>query len=227
MHWSRQVLRMTGTRSETHNVPMPTRPPSVHPLPPPGPQTPSLADSGAGAPPPSTSPADGLHAILLETLSGLEFDDVIEIRDGMGSSLEALFPRRGLRWTCRLNSRRFRGDGAEPRTLILPFGDDSTDLFVANGILMRVPPRLVRTLLGEMSRISRRYIVLLDWFRLPSSGVLGGPTWVHDYRTALGDAGMTLRNVILLEGGSQRLYVAEHNEIQATVEVGQAVAVQF
>jgi len=222
-----RVLSMTAPRNEALNPHMPTRPHAVHALPlgrPPNALPPRLGGRSAQRFP---GPAERLRARLLEILGELEFEDVVEIGDGVGFPREALFPQRSHVWTCRLDSSRFRSKGAELGTPTLPFGDDSTDLIIASGILMRVPPPLVRGIIEEMSRITRHYVVLVDWFRLPSSGVLGGPSWVHDYPTPLADAELALRNVILLEGGSQRLYLAEKAKDQAIGGFAQPVACHF
>ena len=110
-----------------------------------------------------------------EVLSGLTLPRVVEVGCNRGHNLIALAellgesseivgiePNRYARELARQASPKFgvlEGNGSE-----LPFRDGYADLVFTAGVLIHVPPAVLPGVLREIARVSRRYVLALEYF---------------------------------------------------------------
>ncbi|MEK6911233.1 MAG: class I SAM-dependent methyltransferase [Candidatus Thermoplasmatota archaeon] len=117
-----------------------------------------------------------------------------EVGCGFGRIGERISGRAGVRWVGADLSRdqlveaRGRSAPIRPRLLeasatALPFRDSSADLVLAVEVLMHIPPEQIKSALAELWRVSRRYILHIDWFEDYLIGYGTAWSWVHDYTT--------------------------------------------
>ena len=109
----------------------------------------------------------------MEILRPLKFRFVGEIGCGFGRLGPHLIEWFGATWTGVAVSRdqlaEARGrDGHIRPALVeasadtLPFADESFDLVLAVELLMHIPPERIQSVLREIWRVARRYVVHLD-----------------------------------------------------------------
>ena len=63
----------------------------------------------------------------------------------------------------------------------IPFYDKSFDVVFADAVLMYVAPIAIRQAIGEMVRIAKKGIVLIDWYDEARDGIIKDFHWARNY----------------------------------------------
>jgi len=128
--------------------------------------------------------------------------------------------RNGKKWIgadlsrAQLQEARRREASLAPRLLQasadgLPLRDRSSDLVLAVELLMHIPTNRIEAVLRELWRVSRRYIVHLDWFEDYLKGFETGWCWVHDYSSLWKSMGIPAKEIRLKSSKLQSVFVVE------------------
>lgn len=160
--------------------------------------------------------AKGLETVL----KSLDYRDFIEVGCGFGRITQLLKERPGavgcgidlsidqLRSAeAFLGTREVslvQGDAAH-----LSFRNESADLVLASEVLMHLPPEDFREALAEMVRISRRYVVNIDWYESYAVGAIGTNAWIHDYPSVYAALGLPVMTFSPHERTLQLIFVAD------------------
>ena len=110
---------------------------------------------------------------LVELLSGIEFQSLLEVGCGFGWNLGYLkekFPDKDLVGCDFSNpqlekAKRLYGDGIQfefADASSMPYGSRSFDVVMTVGCLIHVPPKRIRRVVQEIQRVAKSYIVLME-----------------------------------------------------------------
>ena len=168
-------------------------------------------------------------AELLDILGALSFRSVGEIGCGFGRLGSQLTESWGARWTgadlsrgqlveARERDERIRPFLVEASAEALPFTGGAFDLVLAVEMLMHIPPERIGSVLKELWRVARLYVVHLDWFEdyLVDHGT--GWCWVHDYPRLWEALGATATEVRLRSTRIQSAFVVSKPLILADAD---------
>ena len=155
---------------------------------------------------------------LAEILKGLQFHSVAEVGCGFGRIGERLVDRSGVRWVGadlsrnQLMEARRRNPSLRPRLVeasagALPLRDGAFDLVLGVEVLMHIPPDRIATVLRELWRVSRRYILHLDWYEDYLAGYGSEWSWVHDYPRLWKSLGASPEELRIKVAGLQRAFL--------------------
>lgn len=128
-----------------------------------------------------------------ELLDGLDVDAILEVGCNRGHNLVALdalgYLALGVepgeyarQIACERDFNVIAGNIYD-----LPFPDRDADLVFTSGVLIHVPPDKILEALGEMARVSARYLLAIEYHadtetEVPYRG-LDGMLWRRDYRS--------------------------------------------
>jgi SAM-dependent methyltransferase len=160
---------------------------------------------------------------LSEVFRSLEFDSAAEVGCGFGRILKRVLgplsvPLIGIDLSLdQLTEARdyaptMRGRIASGIAEKLPLRDKSVDLVLASEVFMHLDPEQVALALSEARRVSRKYVVNVDWFEDYMVGSQVGHCFVHDYPALYRGLGLKVRKVPLPEGLLQSIFVADLQE---------------
>jgi trans-aconitate methyltransferase len=140
------------------------------------------------------SPIRPAHAAqeraLKSVLAGLEFDSALEVGCGLGRITAML-------GTDDLTAIDIGADQVVVTRQRVPSAvveqariqdyepDRQWDLVLASEVLMHIPPDDIQAVVDKLQRLSRRWVVTLDWTEPITRRVLPH-TWLHDYRSLFG-----------------------------------------
>jgi ubiquinone/menaquinone biosynthesis C-methylase UbiE len=147
---------------------------------------------------------------LLQELAAIPWQSLLEVGCGFGWHLRTIqltYPDRRITgtdfsWSQLEEGREYvRGTGvalgqADARRL--PFPDNSVDLVLTSGLLVCIHADELAHVLGELKRVTRRSVVLLEYARehmdLPARrALMDQADWHgHNYSRALAEAGLRL-----------------------------------
>lgn len=157
---------------------------------------------------------------LLDVLRGLEFRSVGEVGCGFGRIGMALKDCFNVVWTGfdlsrdQLTTLRSRSAPLGARAVVasagrLPLGDEIVDLVLTVEMMMHIPPERVKTVMAELFRVARRYVVHLDWYEDYLPGYETGWCWMHDYPGLWQSMGVTPRQIRVRSTGIQSVFIVE------------------
>ena len=82
----------------------------------------------------------------------------------------------------------------------MPFDDDEFDVCLADAVLMYVGPDKIDDAINEMVRVSKKGIIILDWYDEESnSGVVKNHHWTRNYKKLLENKGLEVRKEKITE----------------------------
>lgn len=135
---------------------------------------------------------------LIEALSQLDFDSVLEVGCGFGRIGELIVKEWPKVTYTGIDPSPEQLEGAKKRVpagqlseaTIADFDADSRkwDLVLAVEVLMHIPPDSVAQAVGKLKRLSARYVVTLDWNTDLGPVPIDPINWLHDYAKLLGPA---------------------------------------
>jgi ubiquinone/menaquinone biosynthesis C-methylase UbiE len=158
--------------------------------------------------------------VLLDVLRGLEFRTYTEVGCGFGRILKrvvdtfapnavgvdlSLDQLREARAYVPTAAGRLAAGVAER----LPLRDGSTDLVLASEVLMHLDPEQVATAIREMARVTRRYIVSVDWYENFMVGEQVQHNFVHDYSALYAREGFSVRQIPVGGFTLHSMFIAE------------------
>ncbi len=155
---------------------------------------------------------------LMEILSSLSFETVVEVGCGFGRVGAQVIGRFGGSWTgvdlsraqleeARRQHPSLGGAVVEATSTHLPIRSRACDLAVSVEMLLHIPPDRILEALKELLRITRRYVVHLDWYEDYLVGHQTGWCWVHDYPALWRSIGAEVREVRLKSTGIQSVFL--------------------
>ena len=128
---------------------------------------------------------------LLEALSEIEFESVLEIGCGFGRITQLVRPLASDYVAIDVShdqireARRLVPDVTYITSSIQNFVPHrSWDLVLAVEVLMHIPPDEVREVIRKMERMSQSWVVTVDW-ALPIDRRPSSHNWLHDYDALL------------------------------------------
>lgn len=155
---------------------------------------------------------------LIGHLRDLRFQTTLEVGCGFGRIGLQLVNEFQTPWVgvdlsrsqlleARRHAESLRSSLVEASAEALPFPDKSFDLVLAVEVLMHVPPERIDSVMKELRRVARKYVVHLDWFEGYLRGYHTGWCWVHDYPTIWKALGMEATEYQMSSTGIQRAFI--------------------
>ncbi|MDZ7587002.1 MAG: class I SAM-dependent methyltransferase [Patescibacteria group bacterium] len=132
------------------------------------------------------------HQWLLKTITRLDPQTILEVGCGFGRNLKFLLhhgldPRRlaGVDFSQVMLHKAKRNLGkklslTKASVLKLPFQAKKFDLVFTHGLLMHLPPPDLPQALVELTRVSKKYLIIIEEIRVQPRQ-LNYFTWAHDY----------------------------------------------
>ncbi len=130
------------------------------------------------------------HQWLWQTIKTLKPDSILEAGCGFGRNLKFLIDNNisANRLTGVDVSLTLLAQAKLPKSiqliranvLHLPFSAKSFDLVFTHGLLMHLPPRQLPKALSELTRVSKKHLILIEEIR-SRPRQLNYFTWAHDY----------------------------------------------
>jgi len=78
---------------------------------------------------------------------------------------------------------------------VLPFVEKSFDIVLADAVLMYIDSTHIESMIGEMDRVSKKAIVVCDWYDESLKGVVKDFHWARDYGKLLEVLGYKVEKV--------------------------------
>jgi SAM-dependent methyltransferase len=159
---------------------------------------------------------------LLDLLRGLDIHVYAEVGCGFGRVLkrvaEALSPAMvGLDLSIdQLREAREYAPSAASCLIAgdlehLPLRAQSVDLVLASEVLMHLDPEQVVMAIREMARVTRRYVVSVDWYENFMMAEQVRHCFVHDYAALYAREGFSVRRIPLRASVLQSVFLAERS----------------
>jgi pseudaminic acid biosynthesis-associated methylase len=137
---------------------------------------------------------------------------VVEIGAGCGANLRALRglcssinrmvavePNASARRYLEDNGVTFPGDALDGTAAAIPLQDGSIDMAFTSGLLIHIPPKDLGTVMDEIYRVTRRWILAIEYFSPEVTEVkyrgVDGALWKADYGSLYLDRFQDLRCV--------------------------------
>jgi SAM-dependent methyltransferase len=160
---------------------------------------------------------------LVEFLKDLRFRNILEVGCGygrilklVGDSFDARLVGIDLSRDQLTRVRGYvRGRGVDLSQQIisnLAYADETFDIVFSCNVLLHVPPNKLRRALGEMTRVSKRHIVLMEPYKGDNADFRRSFCWDHDYAayfSKLEIASIEQRKVQMEEKGFNRIIHVE------------------
>lgn len=158
--------------------------------------------------------------VLIDALRGLEFRSYVEVGCGFGRIMKRVvdaFAPDAVGVDLSLDqlqeAREYvptaAGHLAAAIAERLPLRDQSADLVLASEVLMHLDPEQVATAIHEMTRVTRRYIVSVDWYEDFMVGEQVIHNFVHDYPALYAREGLSVRHVPVGGFTLHSMFIAE------------------
>jgi ubiquinone/menaquinone biosynthesis C-methylase UbiE len=160
----------------------------------------------------------------MDFLSSLKFDSVLDVGCGFGRVTKLIDQRFDCSRIVGIdlseyqiaNARKYAGDrNIEFNTgnvLNMRFSDESFDLVFSCTLLMHISPRKVRRAISETVRLSRRYVINVDWYEADYDGPRAQHNWCHDYFDLYGKTDFRVTGSRTIEDSNQYLFCLDKNK---------------
>jgi SAM-dependent methyltransferase len=120
---------------------------------------------------------DDVKPVFDRILKGLHIDSVLEVGCGLGHNLMAidakvragLEPNLAAREEANVTHPQITvmdGDAAD-----LPYWENSFDLVLTCGLLIHISPGQIRKVVGEIARVTKRYVLLIEYAAVEEEAV--------------------------------------------------------
>lgn len=144
------------------------------------------------------------HYWLEKTIKKLKPKNILEVGCGFGRNLKFLIDRgvaskklTGVDFSKNLLGKAkvfLKNDKiilklADAKNL--PFKEGEFDLVFTHGLLMHVPPKQVKRALGEIVRVSKKWLILIEETR-EKPGKINYFTFIHDYEGLIKEFGLKI-----------------------------------